>query len=421
MSTKFHYECTGCGKEYSSEKIIYRCPKCMEDDTAGRPPHGMLKVIYDYAGIRNGHTPEQLFRRLIDERFFPLLPLENPESLGFLKVGNTPVYSVKSMDGHNSGCELLIKDDSQNPTFSFKDRASVIVSAFAKERDINTIITASTGNAGSSLAGICAAQGQKAVILVPATAPVAKLTQIAMYGAVLVPVNANYDKVFELSIMLGEKLGWYNRNTAYNPLTIEGKKTVSFEIAVDTGLQLPDNIFVPCGDGVILAGIYKGFEDLLELGIIEKIPVIVAVQARGSDNLVRNIDSETFRSIPSETIADSISVDIPANFYMARQYIKKYNGLSVVVDDDEILNASRMLSRNTGIFAEPAAAAAFAGLLKMKGYGAVAPSCRNMVLLTGSGLKDVAAMAPVISVPQSLDPDISGIMDFLVQKKIVNN
>ena len=187
------------------------------------------------------------------------------ESLPKLRIGKTPLYSVNKLDDAILPFHVHLKDDSQNPTYSFKDRASAIVSAFAKENKHGVIVTASTGNAGSSLAGICASQGQKAIIIVPETAPVAKLTQIIMYGAVVVPVKGTYDEAFDLSVRATEVFGWYNRNTAFNPLTIEGKKTVSFELFEDLGFKIPDRIFVPVGDGVIISGVYKGFEDLFLL------------------------------------------------------------------------------------------------------------------------------------------------------------
>ena len=162
--------------------------------------------------------------------FISLLPIDSIDSLPPLRVGNTPLYPVSELDGKRLPFSLHLKDDSQNPTWSFKDRASALVSAYAEENRLGTIVAASTGNAGSSLAGICASQQQRAVIIVPEKAPLAKLTQIIMYGATLVPVKGTYDEAFDLSVKATEEFGWYNRNTAYNPLTIEGKKTVSFEL-----------------------------------------------------------------------------------------------------------------------------------------------------------------------------------------------
>ena len=299
-----------------------------------------------------------------------------------------------------------MKDDSQNPTFSFKDRASAIVSAYAKENGFNTIVTASTGNAGSSLAGICASQGQKAIIIVPETAPAAKLTQIIMYGAKIILIKGNYDDAFDLSVEASKEFGWYNRNTAFNPLTIEGKKTVSFELFEQMNYTVPDNIFVPVGDGAIISSVYKGFEDLLKLKIINKMPCIIAIQSDGSDNLIRNISKEKFISKSSSTIADSISVDIPRNFYMAQHFIRTYLGNYLSVSDDEIIKASLILSKNTGIFSEPAAAAAFAGLLSYSKNHQITDNSNNIVLLTGSGLKDLSSVKKIFNISESIKPSI---------------
>ncbi|MFA4852954.1 MAG: pyridoxal-phosphate dependent enzyme, partial [Bacteroidales bacterium] len=267
-----------------------------------------------------------------------------------------------------------------------------------------------------SLAGICAAQKQKAIIFVPAAAPKAKLTQIVMYGATIVPIDGNYDAAFNLSIEATKKFGWYNRNTAFNPLTIEGKKTVAYEIYAQSGQSIPDRIFVPVGDGVIISGMYKGFEDLLNLGIIDKIPVIVAVQAMGSCNIVNNIDVEKFICTPSRTLADSISVDIPRNFRMTKQFLLKYAGEKLTVSDEEIIAASKVLSSRTGIFTEPASAAAFAGFLSYLWNGKFEPGSKNLVLLTGSGLKDLNAVQKIIDIPAPVKPNIMDIEKFLNKK-----
>jgi threonine synthase len=401
VSGKFLYQCTGCGKEYSNAETMYLCPDCSKLNTAKFPPRGVLKILYDYPGIRKGRSG---FHDLKNRNFLDLLPVENCDSLPKLRVGKTPLYTVDKLNGYDLPFYLHLKDDSQNPTFSFKDRASALVSAYAKERNYPTIVAASTGNAGSSLAGICASQGQTAVVLLPETAPVAKLTQIMMYGAKIVPVKGTYDEAFDLSMEATRLFGWYNRNTAFNPLTIEGKKTVSFELFADLDFNVPDRIFVPVGDGVILSGVYKGFEELLLLGLTDKMPVIVAVQSEGSDNLVRNIPAGDFTIIQSHTIADSISVDIPRNFFMARQFILQYHGETVTVSDDEILEASAVLSRNTGIFAEPAAATAFAGMLAYRRNEKIAAKSDNVVLLTGSGLKDLNAVSRMLKIPASIYP-----------------
>ncbi|MFA5972825.1 MAG: threonine synthase [Lentimicrobiaceae bacterium] len=408
MTSKFTYQCSDCGKQIPAGEIIYLCPDCSEKQLPDQPPLGVLKVIYDYNSLS-----KLSFRELEENKFLQLLPVNDQKSFPNLRVGQTPLYEINSLDGQTNNFELYLKDDSQNPTFSFKDRASAVVSAFAKENGIDTIVAASTGNAGSSLAGICAAQGQKTVIFVPATAPKAKLTQIMMYGATLVPVAGNYDKAFDLSIEATKRFGWYNRNTAFNPFTIEGKKTVSFELFSQLKEQIPDFIFVPVGDGVIISGVYKGFEDLLQMGIIEKMPVIIAVQAAGSCNLIENIGKDEFLITPSHTIADSISVNIPRNFHMAAGFITKYHGQTLTVSDDDILRASSILSKNTGIFTEPAAAAAFAGFIDYKNRFLIPKASTNVVLLTGSGLKDLNAVQPLFEIPLPVSPEMTSVDKFL--------
>jgi len=411
MNQKFNYQCSDCGRQIPAGEIIYLCPDCSAKQQPDKPPLGVLKVVYNYNLLS-----DLSFRELEDNNFLQLLPVNDSKSFPNLRVGQTPLYEIDSLDGQTNDFDLYLKDDSQNPTFSFKDRASAVVSAFAKENGIDTIVAASTGNAGSSLAGICAAQGQKAVIFVPATAPKAKLTQIMMYGATLVPVAGNYDKAFDLSIEATKRFGWYNRNTAFNPFTIEGKKTVSFELYSQLKEQIPDYIFVPVGDGVIISGVFKGFEDLLELGIIEKMPVIIAVQAARSSNLADNIGKEEFVSTPSDTIADSISVDIPRNFNMAAGYITKYDGQTITVSDDDILRASLKLAKNTGIFTEPAAAAAFAGFLTYKNRYLIPKGSVSVVLLTGSGLKDLNAVQSLFEIPLPVSADMTSVEKFLKDK-----
>jgi len=391
LADKIKFECVNCGRHYSATEVEYLCPVCSAQNTTDQPPKGVLKTIYDYEGLKSQYGTE-LHNHLKKTDFIDLLPINSRQSLSYLKVGNTPLYEISIPENKQPAHKLLFKDDSQNPTFSYKDRASNLVSAVAKERGINTIIAASTGNAGSSLAGIGAAQKQKIIILVPETAPIAKLVQIAMYGAEIIPVNGSYDDAFDLSVLATAELGIYNRNTAYNPFTIEGKKTAAYEIYSQIGEELPNRIFVPVGDGCIIAGIYKGFEDLLKLGIIDHIPEIISVRAENP-----------------ETIADSISVKIPRNYYMSKQFLSKYNGKSIKVSDHSILQAGSELAEKYGLFAEPAAAAAYAGYLSYIEKFQLEENSRNVVLLTGSGLKDIKAVSTMIKIPESIVPDLASL------------
>jgi len=401
MSKEFTYVCVNCQKRINTDAILYICPDCAKENKADKALKGVLKIIYPYTEIKKKLAVNPDY--LIESDYIDLLPIDNIDSYPPLLVGKTPLYTFEEEIDDKQSFTLHLKVESGNPTFSFKDRASALVSAFAKEKGIDILIAASTGNAGSSLAGICASQKQKAILLVPENAPKAKLTQVLMYGAKLIPVRGNYDDAYELSLKLTEKYGLYNRNTAFNPLTIEGKKTVSFEL-YEQMKAMPDKVFVPVGDGVILSGIYKGFEDLLNLGLISKIPQIIAVQAEGSANLIDNLLLENPVFKASSTIADSISVDIPRNYFMAKDYLLKYNGVGEKVSDSDIIEASKLLAGNYGLFVEPAAATAYAGLLNYKHRNQLRAGEQIVILLTGNGLKDIGSVSNALNFPEAIDP-----------------
>ncbi len=411
---RYFFECVNCGSTFEEKEISYLCPKCETQNAQGEPLLGVLKVIYPY---EKWQKIKNLSRILRENMFLKFLPLKNIANSSFLRVGFSPFYEVSLTTKSFTNKKVFLKDDSQNPTFSFKDRASTVVSHYAREKNFNTIVVASTGNAGASIAGICASQKQKAIVVVPASAPKAKLTQILMYGATLVPIAGNYDKAFDLSIELSKEFGWYNRNTAFNSLTIEGKKTVSLELFSDFrkfGFQESENlrIFVPVGDGAIISGVYKGFEDLLKSNLIEEMPKIIAVQASGSANIVNNLETENPVFPAAKTVADSISVDIPRNFFMTKNFLKTYNGEGILVDDENILYASKILSQQTGIFTEPAAATAVAGFIEFHRKNPHSQG-RDVILLTGSGLKDLNAVQPLLELPDAVEATVSAVKNFL--------
>jgi threonine synthase len=306
------------------------------------------------------------------------------------------------------GCKrLTLKDDGANPTSSFKDRASYLVSALAKKFSVRNIALASTGNAGSSMAGIGAAAGQDITLFLPKTAPTAKLVQALQYGATVYRVDGSYDLAYDISLEFSRQKGGMNRNTAYNPMTIEGKKTVSLELYQQLG-RAPDIVFVPVGDGCILSGVYKGFRDLLQLGIISAVPKIFAVQAENSAALYRAWKTGKFVASPATTVADSICVDVPRNGLHALSQINKFGGEVVTVTDGEIITAQAQLSATSGLFTEPAGAAAWAGFVKVA--ASLDRDAEIVVLTTGSGLKDTATAQTGISVPETFITSVDDIL-----------
>jgi threonine synthase len=387
---RWSYRCASCGAVYPLEPGTYLCAPCAEKRPADAPLEGVLECVFegevDPAACLD---PRYAIPLPVEAGFFPPLP-----------VGDTPLWAPARLRAELGLPGLFLKDDTCEPTGSFKDRASYLVAAFARKHGIREIALASTGNAASSMAGVGAAAGLDITVFLPAKAPAAKRIQVLQYGAKLNQVEGTYDQAFEESLAYSERTGTLSRNTAYNPLTIEGKKTVSFEIAKQlslaaggSGWAVPDEVFVPTGDGVIIAGVYKGFEDLVKLGRTAKMPRIWACQAEGSSAIARALARQARGeagfgpAVPSETVADSISVDVPRNGSHALAKLLKHGGRAVVVSDAEILEAQRTLASKAGLFAEPSSSAALAGFLKARGE--IGREATVVLLVTGSGLKDI--------------------------------
>ncbi|NPA31017.1 MAG: pyridoxal-phosphate dependent enzyme, partial [Chloroflexi bacterium] len=242
------------------------------------------------------------------------------------------------------------------------------------------------------------------VILAPRRAPEAKIAQLLIYGARVVLVDGTYDDAFDLSVQAAQALGWYCRNTGYNPFTAEGKKTAGFEIWEQVLRADPEparwHIFVPVGDGNIISGVYKGLWDLQQLGWLPALPRLHGVQAEGSAAIARAwaAGTDEIRPVQAHTLADSIAVDLPRDGYRALRAVRATQGRYWTVSDAAILEAMALLGQH-GVFVEPAAAAAFAGLQEALSQGYLTPDARVLVLLTGSGLKDVAAARRAVSTP----------------------
>jgi threonine synthase len=380
---QWHYRCATCGAIYEILPGRYLCDPCAQRQQADRPLEGILEADWD------GDAPSSGIPLPIEPAWFPPIP-----------VGKTPLWAPERLRRDFAAPKLWLKDDTCNPSGSFKDRASYLVAAFARKHGVKEVVLASTGNAASSMAAVGAAAGLAIKVFLPAAAPVAKRIQVLQYGAELVSVDGTYDQAFDLSLEYSNRTGSLSRNTAYNPLTIEGKKTVAFEIVDDlanAGAGAPGHVFVPTGDGVILAGVYRGFENLLKLGRIQKIPVVWACQAQGSSAIARALASPSSASDAfgppqsSKTVADSIAVDVPRNGLHALTKLKRYAGQAVTISDAEILSAQKTLSAGSGLFAEPSSSAAFAGWLKVRDR--LAPEENCVVLITGSGLKDIKSAA----------------------------
>jgi len=396
--TPFTYRCTDCGRDYSRDQVRYLCPECGQNYHPGIPLLGVLEVVYDYPAIRSAFKREQPDWNL----FCPVEAEFHPP----MAVGNTPLVKVQRL-GEGLGLpQLWVKNDGLNPSGSLKDRASFLVAAEARRLGETRVVAASTGNAASALAVVCASAGLEALIFVPEKAPKGKLVQMVVAGATVVPVKGTYDDAFRLSLEFTAQRGGLNRNTAYHPLTIEGKKTVGLELWAQLGFQAPDVVVVSVGDGVILGGVHKAFVDLQRAGFIDQLPRLIGVQAERSDAIHRYVQTGVYSDAPDpSTKADSISVVCPSNAHGARKAVLASKGLTLTVTDDEILDAQGLLARTTGIFTEPAGATAMAGLLKLQqGPDRLAGDARVVILATGHGLKDIESPLTRIAIPAAVEP-----------------
>ncbi|HDQ14193.1 MAG TPA: pyridoxal-phosphate dependent enzyme [Sediminispirochaeta sp.] len=402
----FSYVCNDCGQEIRSDEIVYRCPKCGGSEGEGEMRRGNLRVEID---------PEVLQSLAKKERIHPndFMPFPIPQVETY-PVGNTPLIGPARLRKKTACPRLYLKNDGMNPSGSFKDRASQLVAAQALHYGVSTVALASTGNAGSAMACAGAAYGLEIVLFVPHTAPENKLLQSVLYGAKVVPIADTYDAAFGLSLEYSRIHGGINRNTGYNPMTTEGKKSISIELWNDLGRQAPDVVYVPVGDGVIYSGVYKGFYDLKAAGLIDRIPKLIAVQSTASNAIAQAWKKGELRTIPRATTkADSISVASPANGRMAVKYLKDSGSWATEVEDAAILAAQLELASEAGTFVEPAAAAAYAGFQADLASGKVNKDQHIVILLTGIGFKDMKAVSGSVSIPEAVEPTMEAVERFL--------
>jgi len=323
-------------------------------------------------------------------------------------VGWTPIYDCPGLAAEFGVKRLFIKDDGRNPTASFKDRPSALAVVKAREAGARVITTASSGNAGSALAGMCASVGMKSVIFAPATAPAAKIAQLQIYGSKVALVEGSYDDAFDLCLEAGRRYGWYQRSTGYNPFMAEGKKTAALEIGEQLNWEVSDKVFAAVGDGCVIGGMWKGFNELHRLGLIDRLPQMIGIQAEGASAIVDAANGDgVLRAGPAQTVADSINVGRPRDAIRAIRAIRASKGCGVKVSDNEIIAAISRLARSTGVFVEPAAAAAFAGFVSHCDGGAIKSDESVLLMITGAGLKDVEAARRAAGEPLRIKPDVA--------------
>jgi threonine synthase len=388
--------CVQCGSHYREGEHAYTCPQCGIE--------GILDVEYDYDVARRSMRERGLGATPADRlgsiwRYIDLLPITGKAGLPRLQIGGTPVLEAPRLGARAGVASLWLKDDGRLPSCSFKDRASSVGVTKARELGFERIACSSTGNAASSLACFAADAGVTSIIFVPASAPAAKVAQLRAFGAKVLLVEGTYEQAYDLCEEACKAFGWYDRNCAVNPYLVEGKKTCGLEIGEQLAAHPPEVVAVALGDGCTTAGIWKGLREMHGLGILPKLPRLLAVQAEGAAPLARAFAAGNFGDVSAgqsyervrvSTVADSIAVGEPRNWRKALRAVKQSEGAIVTASDDAILDAAKDIAAATGVFAEPTAAAGYAGILEARTRGVVSAKDEVLLVVTGNGLKDIA-------------------------------
>ena len=393
-------QCKECGIEYPIE------PRTVCDND-----FAPVEVVYDYEAMRGKVT-----RRSIEAgpaslwRYKDLLPIEGEPRTG-LRSGMTPLIKADKLAAELGVKQVYIKDDSANyPTYSYKDRVVSVALTKAFEFGFDTVGCASTGNLAHSVAAHAAAAGLRAFVMIPHDLEEGKMVGMTVFGPRVVRIKGNYDDVNRLCSQIADKYNWAIVNVNLRPFYTEGAKTHGFEIAEQMGWQLPRHTVVPVAGGTILPKVYKGYRELIDLGLVEdNQPKIHAAQAAGCNPVVTAIEdgAELFRPQKPSTIAKSIAIGNPADGYYVIQVVNNSGGYGASATDGEILDAVKLLARTEGIFTEPAGGTTLACAIKLIEAGRIGRDESVCVCITGNGLKTVEVMqgqfAEAPAIPAKID------------------
>ena len=392
--------CRECGREFPAE-ALHVCDFCF----------GPLEVAYDYEAIAAAVSRERIAAgpRSI-WRYRELLPVADaaPVELG---AGFTPLIRADRLAAELGLGELWIKDDTANPTGSFKDRVVSVALTKARQLGFKVAACASTGNLANSVAAHAARAGMASVVLIPSNLEAAKVTMTAVYGGTVVAVEGTYDDVNRLCAELAsEHPSWAFVNVNVRTYYAEGSKTLAFEIAEQLGWQAPDHVVAPVASGSQLTKVAKGFAELGTVGLLDEVPEvrISGAQAEGCSPVATAFaeGSDAIRPVKPHTIAKSLSIGNPADGWYALQAVRRSGGALAAVTDDEIVDAIRLLARTEGVFAETAGGVTIATLAKLAAAGVVRPDERVVALVTGHGLKTVEALSGIVGPSATIAPTL---------------
>jgi threonine synthase len=400
------FKCLKCGRKHRPSKGLYVCEKC----------GGKLEILYDYGAIADKIDKKDLAKRPPGVwRYLEFLPITDRKNIVTLGEGGTPLLEAKNLARELGMRRLLLKDETRNPTSSFKDRPMSVGVSKAVEFGAGVVVTASSGNAAIALAAYSAKAGIECYAFVPAEVPSSKLAQLSIYGAHVIRAKPKGigDPSYKLMRMAHERYGWHPIPScgAFNPYHPEGSKTMSYEICEQLAWEAPDWVVVPTGAGTLLSGNARGYLDFERLDFIKRIPRLAAIQAEGCAPLVKAFkDGTPPPKIPTwkspRTVAGGLVDPYPWDADTAIPAIKTSKGTAEVVSDEEILSAERLLAKAEGIFAEPSGAAGLAGLRKLLNMGLVDRSDVVVVEVTGGGLKDQKTAMQLVKEPPTIEPEL---------------
>ncbi len=390
-------KCRECGKEYEPQ-FRYICEDCF----------GPLDVLYEQDIIVNRHTFE--LREKTYWRYFELLPITDRKNIINLNAGFTPLQTADKLGPRLGLKNLYIKNDSVNPTFSFKDRPAGVAVSRAKEIKLKAVGCASTGNLASATAAHAAKAGLPCYIFSPSDIEQAKIAQALSYGAEFVAVEGTYDDANRVASIIGDSKGFGIVNINMRPYYVEGSKTLAYEVAEQLGWQVPDSLIIPVGSGAMLNAICKGFEEIHAIGLIDSIKNmrIIAAQPHGCAPVVDAYKRNSEEVIPVEqpkTIAKSLAIGDPGDGVYVLKRLKQYNGIAEEANDAEITDSILLLAKTEGIFTEPAGGVSVAVLKKLIEDNKIGKDEQVVCYVTGNGLKATEAIIGLLPKLNTIKPD----------------
>jgi len=392
---QFELRCIECGKSHEMARPAYACLKC----------GNLLEVGLDFRAAADRLGKSDWKKRPISVwKYKELIPVDPKAKVYSLNEGGSPLLKCSRLGERLGMKNLSVKFDGANPTGSFKDRGMTVGITKAKELGMKTVTCASTGNTSASLAAYAGLAGLRCVVLIPeGKVALGKLAQAMMHGALVISIKGNFDQALDMVMKTSEKLGMYVLNSV-NPFRIEGQKTASYEICDQMEGRCPEYLYIPVGNGGNSAAYWKGFAEYESLGVVPGHPIIRGIQAEGAAPVAHMFESGSKELVPIKnpnTVATAIRIGNPANWKKTVRAIRESGGYASVVTDEEILEAQRSLAKFEGIFAEPAGAAALAGLVKDIELGKIDKSADVVCVSTGHGLKD-----PDVAIAQSIQPKV---------------